>query len=177
MLSFCLLLLFACLCYFVSLAGAVISCRDKHMFVTTNTSVVVTKVCLSRQTKFCCDNNFVMTSLLLSRQTCVCHDKTRLLLRQKYACGFLLRQAYFRHIKRHVTFVFIRKMLKNDAVFLFVAGVSVRSVRCSWRSVPSAAKTSDSVCKSLWPTQKTPAALALPHPSRSPDSGTGANKC
>ena len=76
--------------------------RDKIMFV-------LTKTCLSQQKCVCCNktfvatsichnkHNFVATSILLLRQTCVCHDKTHLLLGQKYACHdkYLLRQTKY----------------------------------------------------------------------------------
>ena len=91
------------------------------MFVATNTSFVVTKVCLLQQIYFCHDkHNFVVT-IFLSWQTHVCHDKTHCFLRQKYACynktfvvenkcwpnNFIVTkvlswQAYFCHNKRCV---------------------------------------------------------------------------
>ena len=40
-------------------------CRDKDNFVATNTSLVATKVCLSRQTRVC----FCRNKNILSRQT------------------------------------------------------------------------------------------------------------
>ena len=43
-------------------------CRDKHVFCRDKNMLVAKKVCLSRQTRVCCDKYSVTTKLCLSRQ-------------------------------------------------------------------------------------------------------------
>ena len=61
-----------------------IKCRDKT--IKNYKSFAATNICLDKHNFVATIFFFAVTSLPLSRQTRVCHYKTRLLLRQKYAC-------------------------------------------------------------------------------------------